>query len=95
MVVAFRCSYCGANIEIADLDNREEYKEVFQDSGCESSGCAQNFLPGRSSTELDMDYTKTPERLLYEAIMGTEEVEPGYYEITLEGEDNDETDGDQ
>jgi len=95
MVVAFRCSYCGANIEIVDLDNREEYREVFQDSGCESTGCAQNFLPDQANTDPNMDYTKTPERLLYEAIMGTEEVEPGYYEITLEEETDDETDGDQ
>lgn len=89
MVVAYRCSYCGANIEIAELDNRDEYTEVFQSSGCESSEC------GDSSTEIDMDYTKTPERLLYEAIMGTEVVEPGYYQIALEGEDDDGSEGDQ
>ena len=93
MVIAYRCSYCGANIEIADLDNREEYKEVFQNSGCEFPECSQSSSAGDSSTEIDMDYTKTPERLLYESIMGPEELEPGYYEITL-GEEDDETDRD-
>ena len=75
-----QCSYCGANIEIAELDDRDNYSEVFTSSGCEASEC-----PG---VELIPDYLKTPERRMYEAIFGQQELEPGDYYIVSEGEDN-------
>ena len=80
MVKAIRCSYCGANLEIDELDNRDSYSEVFVSSGCEASEC-----PG---TELIPDWLKTPERQMYEAIFGQEDVEPGIYLIETEGEGN-------
>ena len=77
MVRAIRCSTCGKNIELQDLDNRDEFTEEFVNSGCDQcDGCSlSDGIP---------DFLKTPEMLQYEAVFGGEVVEDGLYFIDLE-----------
>ena len=85
MVVVVRCDYCGANLELQELDEQSSYKEVFVTEGCEVVEC-----PGDpNETQGIPDYLKDPERLAYEAVFGDVEVEEGFYileEVEEDGE---------
>ena len=81
-MLVIRCSYCGSNLEISELDDRENYREAFSSNECEQSECTGN--PNKPE---NLDFLKTPERLTYEQVFGNEEVEEGIY-IIEEGEEN-------
>jgi len=81
-MLVLRCSYCGSNLEILELDDRDNYKEAFTPVGCSVSDCTGN--PDKPES---LDFLKTPERLAYEAVFGDQDVEEGIY-IIEDGEEN-------